>query len=296
MKRVFLISALLICLGISFRSHAQALPLPAVPDSLRQPPERAAFILEHFWDQADFAPGSPLADSLEASEQAFVDFVSIIPHGSMEAAEKGIASLLEKAGANPAAYRQIRDLSEKYLYELESPLLSEPIYRLFLLQYAVSPLLDEAAVARAKGQLELVNMNRPGSKAADFRYTDRNGAERTLYETPSARQTLLVFYNPTCDSCEQLIFDLQHNPNVSEAIKRGEMSVVAIYSGPDRETWSASASSLPESWTVGYEPDTLEENDLYDFRATPTIFLLDNDKNVIIKDLSPLVFSSENEK
>ena len=62
-------------------SLSAELPLPAIPDSLRTPRKRAAYLLAHFWDSMSFA------DTLRSRnpgfmEQNLVNYLSLFPHRS----------------------------------------------------------------------------------------------------------------------------------------------------------------------------------------------------------------------
>lgn len=64
-------------------SHAQQqktkeFRLPDVPVTLTAPEDRAAYLSLHYWDHFDFADTS-LISRPEITEQAFVDFLGILP-------------------------------------------------------------------------------------------------------------------------------------------------------------------------------------------------------------------------
>lgn len=84
--------ALLVCLfctGLASCSYAQEqqkkdtkeFRLPDVPATLTAPEDRAAYLSLHYWDYFDFADTS-LISRPEITEQAFVDFISILPYSS----------------------------------------------------------------------------------------------------------------------------------------------------------------------------------------------------------------------
>lgn len=65
-------------------SHAQQqktkeFRLPDVPVTLTAPEDRAAYLSLHYWDHFDFADTS-LISRPEITEQAFVDFLGILPY------------------------------------------------------------------------------------------------------------------------------------------------------------------------------------------------------------------------
>lgn len=76
---------------------------------------------------------------------------------------------------------------------------------------ADSPLADEAARSRARHDLRLITMNRPGSIAADFTYTLPSGAQKRMHDIRSP-YTLLLFYNPDCHGCAETLAAMRLPP------------------------------------------------------------------------------------
>ena len=77
--------ACLFCAGIVSCAYAQKqqektreFRLPDMPVTLTAPGDRAAYLSLHYWDHFDFADTS-LISRPEITEQAFVDFISILP-------------------------------------------------------------------------------------------------------------------------------------------------------------------------------------------------------------------------
>ena len=65
------------------------------------------------------------------------------------------------------------------------------------------------------------------------------------------------------------------------------LAIVTIYPDDDVEEWFAHLDSLPSTWFNGYDDGMkITHERLYDIKAFPTLYLLDKDKNVIMKDTS----------
>lgn len=269
------------------------LPLPSVPTSLKTPGERADYIITHFWDGMDFC------DTLRSynatfMEQAFSNFISVFPYAGKAAQTTAVATLMHKAEADARAYVLLTDIAEKYLYELDSPVSSEDYYLLFLRQMLDTSLMaNDHRGMRLRFRWEALNKNRPGMTAADFSYTTPDGTRHTLHTTPTPTPLLLLFYDPDCDHCKEVMLELQSNQSLSSAIASGKLHVLAIYSGDDHDLWKRTASSLPKTWSVGYDAGTLQENGSYVIRTLPTLYLLDTNKQVILKEASITSLLSE---
>lgn len=262
----------------------EELPLPHVPEMLRTPADRAAYITRHFWDEMDFG------DTLRSHNSAFVEqnfsnFISLFPHADKAARETAVATLLHKAEADTAAYVLLADIAEKYLYDPNSPMLSEDFYLLFLEKLAVSPLLGEFTAERYRLQRQAVRKNRPGTQAADFAYLTRDGRRTTLRKTPVSEQLLLLFYDPDCEHCRDVMTQLQNAPLLTEAVRSGRLIVVAVYADDDLDLWRRTAPALPASWIVGADTaGNIHERELYVLRAMPSLYLLDSRQRVVLKD------------
>lgn len=92
----------LFTLGIIFNSCAQnrketkAFRLPEIPSVLVVPQERAAYLAIHYWDHFDFTD-TALIDMPEITEQAFADFLGILPY--TDRAQEAVDTLFRRAAA-----------------------------------------------------------------------------------------------------------------------------------------------------------------------------------------------------
>lgn len=262
------------------------LQLPAIPANLRQPAERAAYLIRHFWDNLDF--GDPVRARNELfMEQNFANFISVFPHAAEPARRDAVEILLRRAAADSTAYALVAEIAERYLYNDDSPLRSEEYYILFLEQLAESPVLGEYGTLRPRYQLEAARKNRPGMVAADFDYTTPDGRRASLHTTPAGERLLVVFYDPDCAHCKEVMARLQAEPLLTEAVAAGRMQVLALYSGDRSLLWRNSAAQLPADWTVGYNTGDIYDRELYVLRNMPTLYLLDGNRRVLLKEPTP---------
>ena len=262
------------------------LPLPNVPTTLRTPGERANYIITHFWDAMEFGD-TIRSHNRMFMEQNFSNFISVFPYAEEVVRQKAVETLLGKAETDSIGYVLLKDIAEKYLYEPDSPMMSEEFYILFLERFIKSPILGEHGALRLYRQLDAARKNRPGMTAANFSYTTREGTSTTLHQTDTNGELLLIFYDPDCEHCKEVTGELQKAKTLSEAIAAGKIKVLAIYSDEDHNLWKRTAGLLPKEWTVGYDGGTLQENGSYVLRTMPTLYLLDREKKVIAKDIQP---------
>lgn len=227
--------------------------VPSLPAMMTSSEQKAEFISTHYWDNFDFAD-TTLISRADITEQAFADFVNILPHIPYQFIEKGITVMMDKAMADSAMYAHFMVLTEKYLYDVNSPLRNEDIYIVVLRNIIANTNLDTIYKIRPQYQLELALKNRVGDKAANFEYTTSKGDKAKLYSA-TGDPLLLFFFHPDCPTCKE----------VKDYItsKKIDKQVEILFVDPDLDT----------------HLDTI-----YDLRASPTLYLLDKDKKVILKD------------
>lgn len=266
----------------TLQGNMYELPLPKVPSALTAPEERAEYIINRFWDEMDFADTLRSHDKV-FMEQNFVNFVSLFPHTRQETLSPAIRRFLERAAADSVAFYLICDIAERYLNDPNSPMRCEEYYILFLEELLRLPGLSEYERIRPTYQLETAKKNRPGTVATDFSYTDRNGNRRTLHGM-RGKQLLLLFYDPACSHCSEILDALHENPLLAELVFKKELTVLAVYTEGNRELWDETKEAMPQEWIVAIDDSRIVERELYSLPAMPVIYLLDAGKRVILKD------------
>jgi thiol-disulfide isomerase/thioredoxin len=130
----------------------------------------------------------------------------------------------------------------------------------------------------------MCSLNRVGTPAADFSFTDTHGRLRTLYGVKS-EYTVLIFGNPGCKACMEIMEAMGSTPAVAALIESGRLQVVDVYIDQEIEDWKAHIAEYPASWINGYDHGyTIRTDLIYNVRGIPSIYLLDADKTVLMKD------------
>lgn len=257
---------------------AHELPLPAIPDSITSPSAKADYMMMHFWDAMDFSDKSKLADTL-LLEQTFSNFVYLLPKTSgIDAIRSSMRALVNQAAVSPDALRRVSETAEKYLYDIESPFQSDTMFEIYLEQ-AINA--SPANAGRYKGLLKEIKQNAVGSVAPDFAI-----ASTCLSQiAPHAPYTILIFYDNDCTDCQKTIEMMKADEKLSSSINDGKINVVAI----DLNTTNDGLVLLPEGW-IGAQTSAPE--DLYVMRRSPSLYLLNSERRVVLKDTSyPIVAS-----
>lgn len=260
------------------------LPMPVIPDSLTTPEERAAYAACHYWDAMDFTNPVMAADSAFV-EQSFSNFIALLPYADPGSRHRAVYTLLDHAATDtPNAYNLIMSTAEHYLWDAESPYCSEELYLPFV-EYALTRNSDDIVYADRRA---VIMKNRPGSLAPDFKVRDRYGNNIRLRCHDSEAATLLMFYEPDCDRCHAAIEAMAADPGLNKAIAAGTLRLLAVYIGDNTDAWTKHASTLPRTWQVAIDSQsTIDHDELYTIRATPSFYLIDPSDTIILKD-SPL--------
>lgn len=263
------------------------LRLPTVPSMLRTPQEQASYLSEHYWENYNFADTTLISKS-EITEQAFVDFVNILPHATAESAGKALTTLMSSAAADSAMFAHFAGLAEKYLYDPNSPYRDETLYISVLRYIVAAPEVDAWSKIRPQAQLDLALKNRPGDVAADFVYTLADGRRQRMHALKS-EYTILFFNNPDCYDCLRVKEYIAASPlfrrirNKRGMSERARVTILAIYPDEDVALWRK--ATYPEGIINGRDAGcVISEKQVYDLKAIPTLYLLDHNKRVLLKD------------
>lgn len=288
------------CCGNSKKAESfTALPFPDVvpPGMLDNPAVRAEYMALHWWDGITDPSRTYPCDtalvsgvSLGDVEQKMANWTNVLDMVEMSVVDKSLGRLYERAAAcekkdtSSNIFETFVMLVDKYLYDPNSPLRNEDHYAFFASRLAGSELVEQVMKDKYARQVRLAALNKVGTKAADFRFADKMGRMRRLYDIKS-ELVLLFFSNPGCAACKDIIDVLNNDPVISEMIADGTMKVLNIYIDEDLDAWRSYMPIYPETWYNGFDPDLVIRGEtLYNIRAIPSLYLLDRDKTVIMKD------------
>lgn len=262
-----------------------ALELPEVPKELTTPVDRANFLIAHYWDNFDFSDTTYI-HLPDITEQALANYVQILPIADKNIAEQSIAALLDKAEhqKTPEMYFFFTKNFEKYLYDPNSFMRNEEYYIPVAKYVMADSATGDVEKEKVRFKLEMMEKNRPGQIAADITYTLGSGKTGTLHRL-EAGYTLLMFYNPDCHTCAENIAYLKQSPIINKIHESGGLKVLTFYPDADLSIWQNHLKDIPVSWVNGYDKNqTVLNKKVYDLKAIPTLYLLDKEKRVLLKD------------
>lgn len=286
--------------SVVFESNLRDFPMEEIPMMMSEPLERASWLADHFWDRFTNPDTLYYCDSLtvngvskEALETQMGLFATIAESLPLKEGTRAMVKFYERLEAFQLAQPegnllpQTVGLATHYFYDPNSPVRSEDLYLPFVKRLSESALIDPAYRMGYKWDAQMCALNRTGTKATDFVFIDTAGKRRTLYSI-KAERTLLIFGNPDCNACKDLVAQMGAYPEITEQITSGTLRVVDIYIDQDIALWKQRMADYPSAWINGYDPTfTIREDVLYNVRAIPSLYLLDKDKTVLLKDTLP---------
>lgn len=302
LKKLFIAASVMIlsgCGGNKTAERFKALPFPDVmpPAVMDNPQEIAGYMALHWWDGITDPSRSYPCDSTMVSgvsvgdiEQKMANWTNVLGMVGLPVVEKAMSRLYDRAVACEKkdtasnVFEKFTELVDKYFYDPNSPLRNEDHYSFYAARLAKSSLIEPVMQEKYARQVRLAALNRTGTPATDFRFADKRGRMHSLYGIKS-ELTLLFFSNPGCAACKEIIDVLNNDPVISQFIADGTMAVLNIYIDEDLEAWRSYMPIYPENWYNGFDPDlVIRGEELYNVRAIPSLYLLDKDKVVIMKD------------
>lgn len=268
--------------NVSHVKHEQkevVFPKPKVPDLITAPEKRLAYVLDHFWSEYNFNDTTTANQTL--AEQGFADFLAFLAHADSALIASSVKRYLDK-GFAPLSLRPFHEaLIRHYLHDPNSPMRNDDIYLHFLqaqLQYYGTP--EEAERERCQFLMHMIKLNWPGTVATDFSFISHQGNSGTLHRIQSP-YTLLVFSDPDCEHCMKELPSLLANP----LLQHPALTVLML--NPESSKHLSTSVSLPESWIDAYNPEAeIQQHLLYYLPAMPSLYLLDAQKKVLLKDAS----------
>lgn len=272
-------------------------PEVEIPGMMDDPGERLGYAVEHFWDRFLDTSFTGTCDSAYVNgvtrqevENSFGTYSTLLWQIDVRKALKSVAYLftcaeaLELRDTSSNVFETITAFAYKYFYDPNSPVRNEEFYLPYVERLAQSPAVKENMKPAYLYDASMCSLNRIGNRAADFSFTDLSGRRHTLYGV-KADYTLLFFSNPGCHSCKEITDVLVSEPSITSMLDSGRLAVVNVYIDQELDKWRGYAAGYPKEWISGYDHNYLIRTDqLYSVRAIPSLYLLDADKNVILKD------------
>lgn len=287
MKRLFVLLTFIVLFSQALMAQEQTapaaekvtFPMVTVPDEITDPQARAKYLGEHFWDNVDFATASEAL-----VEQGLIDMASIFPLLNSETLISSMTALVKKAETSKEGLLMMLSLADKYLYGTASPLYNEAAYRGLLQSALISKALNKADKEPYQKQLVILEMNNEGSAAVDFDMQLVDGSKAKLSDI-EAPVSILFFYAADNLDCKLQRFRLTQARLVNYLQRAGGIKIVAVCVEGDKAAWEKFRADSPKEWLHVFDASgKIKSENLYDLRTLPRLYLLDEQKTVLLKN------------
>jgi len=260
--------------------------IPQVPAMIIVPAERNGYIAQHYWDGFDFAD-TAFMRSKEFREEIFPNYAGFVSSAAPKMAEESLKGLIETVEKqDTSVWNFITGGLEYYFYDPNSPMRNDEIYIPILKQLLASSHTLPEDKLRYDDRLTMAQRNRIGRPANDFTYTTSTGSQGRLYGLKS-EWLILFFNNPGCHACAEIMDGFSGSPDITQMLAKGTLKVLSVYPDTDLKAWREYFPHYPTKWINAYDKtQTVRNEQLYDLKAIPSIYLLDRDKKVMVKDAS----------
>ena len=242
--------------------------------------DSTAYLLDHYWD------GMSFGDTLYSHDEDFVAraLLGYRPYlSSADSAHRAeaVRSLMSRAEVDTVAYVRLMDLSEELLYDREY----YDEYLPFAQAIIASDFPSEWDKVRPQEQVRSICLNRPGTLANDFEYVTLRGDTARMSDL-RGEPLVLFFYNAPCHSCGTKADELGKSPLITSALAAGTLRVLALDKWGDVESWREKVRGMPTGWIHGRNYKDFDGMELYVIEHVPTIYLLDSQGRVLLRDTS----------
>ena len=141
---------------------------------------------------------------------------------------------------------------------------------------------NEQLLNQIRQDVELRENNLIGMTAKELLLEDIDGNYHSLMQQ-SSKYTILVFWEPECGHCQTEIPKLYN-----EVFLQKNLSVFAVCTMSNKLEWQTFIQENElKDWINVWDPyQTSNYNQLYGVQSTPSIFLLDEDKKIIAKNMN----------
>lgn len=255
---------------------------PQIPSIIQDDVLRRAYLAEHYWDKVPW-DDTTITISNDKLRKHFYEYLTLINETGLSQANILLNDLASKASSAPYSFTEpFLILFDESLNHPNSPMRHEGLYKSVVDIYIENLPEDSSIREKLKWERELLVKNSVGKIAEDFNILFEDGGVIKLHKIES-ELTLIYFFEPDCNSCKEGVSLAESNDAFSRFKKRH--SVIAVYTGEDIRSYEMVAGSFPAGWKTGRDINNeVTVNRLYDRRASPSIYLLDKDKRVLIKD------------
>ena len=270
-------------------------PMVSPPSYLNDQEQAIKYMARNFWDnfikiELDGKEGANVVHGVDSVSflnafGVYAQLATMAGANVMEAPMTELFQNLDSLALNGERkpLLKVMEQMEHYFFDPNSPVLDEEMYLRALDGILAAKSLTDLDKMQYEYQHRICSLNRAGTPAADFVFEQLNGKKGSLYGI-KGDYTLVFFNNPGCHACGEILENIVNSP-VAEMVSNGKVKVLAMYIDEELEAWKENRSKFPQEWIYAHDHKMiLRDNNIYGLRAIPSLYLLDKEKRVILKD------------
>jgi hypothetical protein len=247
---------------------------PIPPDSIIDRQGRINYMIEHFWNEQS------ITDSTCFQRPGLLlDYVYLLKQADNN--DKYVQSFVSLASKHESTLAPILYWLDNILYDSSSPHYDENLY-MKLMKAVIASDVNPVMKLTPRQRVEIMSKNQVGNRANNFSFVTKEGCTNRLYKV-EAPLLVLFFNNPDCSMYQEAEDRMMQNEKLQTLITTGKVKILAITPDADSEDWTAHV--YPQRWMVGLDSKgTIYKQRLYDIQHLPSIYLLDSEKRVLLKE------------
>lgn len=265
----------------------QSPTVPHIPEGTEDPElYKYTFYKNHFWDGIDITdPGLLRTPLLDAKINDYLDNVVVQLSDSVI---KEVDILLSRAKPSKETFRYLLiTLVNKYE---RSPVIDfDKVFVHLVENYYLNGMADEwttqETLDKLKNRVAMIKPNFIGNPAPELVLWDTLGTEVNIRDI-DAKYTVLYFYDPDCGHCKKKTPELY--AHYADLVAKG-VEVVGVCTATDEKEWKDFIKKDGLEWiNVADLNSQTYFRYYYDIRSTPTVYILDKDKKIVVKKIDAL--------
>ncbi len=276
------ISGSFCCVKTVSAQQAKHFPKITIPEII-PPSDKINYLAVHYWDNFDFQDTTFL-EHLAVTDKALASYLQVLVVANSEISDVSWQRFLAKMQTSQPMFIYFSAALKNYLYHPDSPFRNDDYYLAVLNALIGSPRTAWAEKERAKREKQSLLKNKKGTMVTNVEYTLASGKTGRIYDSLTP-YTVLLFYNPGCHACEETLAFLKQSQLINTALSEKRITLIAIYPDEDINAWRNYCASIPNTWINGFDKNgRILNEELFDLRAIPSLYLLDTNKMVVLKD------------
>jgi peroxiredoxin len=257
--------------------------IPDVPEGEDSLNYKYTYYKSHFWDGIDVSDPGLLRSPLLHNK--IMDYLDNVIIQQADTVIKAVDELITISKKNDEAFRYLL-ISLTNKYESSKVMGFDKVFVHLIDQYYLTnqaPWTDAETIKKLEERAAFIRPNFIGNPAPAFTLQDTLGRDYSLYDI-DAKYTVLYFYDPDCGHCKKSTPALY---NEYAELQSKNVEVLAICTTTDSKRWHEFINENDLDWiNLADLSSSTHFKFYYDVRSTPTVYILDADKKILLKKIA----------